>query len=538
MDKTTTVADVIVAQLEKSDVKRIYGLIGDSLNPLGAAVSKSKLEWIAVRNEEVAAFAAAGEAELSGKLCVCAGTCGPGSVHLINGLYEANRNSTPVLAIVSHIPTRTIGLDYFQNTHPERIFNDCSVFCEFLMNPEQLPLLIYSAIQNAIGKKGVAVLIIPGDVMAAPFSEAPKLENPVYNQPVYKAEEEEIQKLAETIAKYKKFTLYCGHGCKNAMPEVLKLADVLQAPCLYTLRAKEFAPINNPFAAGMLGYLATPSSKTAVSDCDCMIMLGCDFPYSVILPKTAAFIQIDVDGSHLGRRCSLNFGMTGDIKQVLSALLPKLKPIKENAHLTQSLKTARDEDTKLENALTQMAQEVPLRPEYLTSRISKTANENALFLIDVGLNDKWASRYITPYPNRRILGSFKHGTMAAAIGEAIGMAFAEPERQIIVLSGDGGLTMLLGDLLTLVQYKLPLKIVVYNNGTLGFIDFEAEMEGYTPFGTNYQNPDFSKVAEAMGLTGYRLENPKNTDEILQKAWKENGAVLIDARTDAKALGFL
>lgn len=537
MDKLT-ISEVMVKQLELAGIKRIYGLIGDSLNRLGQAVRNSNIDWVAVRHEEVAAYAAAGEAEVSGKLTVCAGTCGPGSIHLINGLYEANRNQAPVLAIVSHIPSAEIGFDYFQYNHPERLFVDCSVFCEMLVNPAQMPRILFEAMQTAISRQGVAVLIIPGDLMESPVEKMPELRALVYQRPTCVPDQDTIAQLAELLNRQQKVAFYCGYGCRDSMREVVLAAKLLQAPCMYTMRSHYFVALDNPYAVGMNGYLANGSAKTAIEDCDCLVLLGTDYPYNGLLPKTPFIIQIDADGTHIGRRSRVDFGVIGDLKITLQKLLPLLQQKNDSPFLAAALTHAEKVKIVEQNMLHEKAAAATLEPEYLTSQISKAARDDAIFLIDVGLNDKWAARFIEPAAGRMILGSFKHGTMAAAVGEAIGISFAMPQRQIIILSGDGGLTMLLGDLLTINQYRLPLKIIVYNNGELGYINFEAQINGYIPFATGLDNPDFAQIAEAMGFSAFKLVSPADIDTFLPRALDNAEPVLIDARTNPAALGIV
>ncbi len=534
-----TVADVIVKQLELANVRRIYGLIGDSLNAFGQAVKESSLEWIGVRHEETAAYAAAGEAGQTGTLGVCAGTCGPGSIHLINGLYEANRNGVPVLAIVSHIPSAEMGLEYFQATHPDRVFTDCSVFCETLVNPKQLPRLLFAAIEAALNQKGVAVLVIPGDIMAAEFSQMPLLRAPVIAEAVLTPVPEKIKELSALLNEHSKIAFYCGYGCKNAVPEVLALADKLKSPIMYTIRSCEFMALNNPYAVGMNGYLSTGSANYAIHECDCLVLLGTDFPFDPLLPTNPTLIQIDENAAHLGRRCRLDFGLAADMKKTLEMLNPLIDNKTDDSYLKQSLSQAQKVADNLSQQLKQNALSKEwVEPDFLTSVASQQAAEDAVFVIDVGLNDKWAARYIQPKPVRQITGSFKHGTMSAAIGEAIGICFAKPDRQVIALVGDGGVSMLLGDLLTIAQYQLPIHIVVYNNGELGYINFEATLEGYEPFGTKLHNPDFSKVADAIGIQGFHIQNSLEVENVLSKAFEQNKPVLIDAVTNPNALGVI
>ncbi len=529
-----TLSDVLTASLELAGVKNIYGIIGDSLNPFGQAVSKSNLEWIGMRHEEAAAYAAAAQAQLSGVLGVCAGTSGPGSIHLINGLYEANRNGAPVLALVSHIMSAEIGRDYFQATHPERVFGDCSVFCEFLSHTSQVPLLIFEAIQTAIAKKGVAVLIIPGDILKAKMP-MPKLHAPVYHLPTQSPQYDQVELLAQFLKQYKKPLIYCGIGCRDAMDEIKQFAQKLKAPCLYTMRSKDFAQYDNPYCVGMLGLLATGSSQTALKECDCLIMAGSDYPYDFMLPKQAAFVQIDADASHLGRRGPLDFGLAGDIKTALKMLLPLISERKDSEFLDKSLAAAKAVNETIAQKLEEAGTAASLQPQYLSNIVDKTAKEDAIFVAGVGLNDIWVNRYITPSAKRRIIGSFKHATMGAAVSEGIGACIAEPKKQVIVFEGDGGLTMNLGELLTIAQYKIPVKIIAFNNGELGFINLEAQLEGIKPFGTVLKNPDFAKLAQVIGIKSYSISSPEEARKLIPQALADEGPVLINAFTDPQAL---
>ena len=531
------VADMLVSTLEKSGVKRIYGLIGDSLNPIGEAVRiNGKIDWIPVRNEETAALAAGAESFLTGGLNVCAGTAGPGSVHLINGLYEANRNNVPLLAIVTTTPSSQQGLEYFQTFTPMRLFEDCSIFCEQLSTPQQMPRLLQEAMQAALGGKGVAVIIIPKDISESEVPDSPYSRAINATPNVLQPSGDEVQKLADIINAHDKVTLFCGIGCRDAVDEVLSLSQTINAPVVSTLRAKYLLENNNPNSVGMTGYLSQFESKYALDNCDLLVLLGTDFPYNFMLPDRQVTVQVDIAAKHLGRRSRLDFGIAADVKATIDALLPLLKNKKEYDHLHKSL-------AYFENIIKQRKQDVEdmghtpaLNPQYLTHQLSRLADDNAVFVVDVGLNDIWAARYIEALGDRIIMGSFKHGTMAAAVPEAIGASYAEPDRQVIALAGDGGLTMLLGDLLTVVQQKRNIKIIVYNNRELGFIKKEAKMEKLIPFEIGFENPDFAKVAEAMGIKGFYLDKPEDAEKILREAFAYDGAVLINAVTNPDELG--
>lgn len=536
---TTKIANIIVSLLADAGIKRIYGLIGDSLNPIGDAVRvDTRIDWIGVRHEENAALAASGEAFLTNDLCVCAGTAGPGSVHLINGLYEANQSNTPVLAIVTDLISSEEGLGSFQATTPMRLYEDCSVFCERLSSVSQMPRLFQAAMQAAQSYKGVAVIIISKDISEAELSDSsPYFRQLFHTSDAIIPKEDDVKKMADIINQYKNITLYCGRGCQNATEEVLDLAGAINAPVVSTLRSKDFISLNNPYYVGMNGPLSRWESKYALDNCDLLIMLGIDYHGTRYITTKPTIIQVDLAGKHLGRRNRLDFGLVGDMKITLQALKQFIKPNTSSSHLEASRKAYLENEEKKHKDLREMKKANSLRPELLTNAISKVADYNAAFVVDVGLNDIWAARYLEAEPNRIIMGSFKHGTLGATIGIGMGAYFADPKRQIVTLTGDGGLTMLLGELLTLVQYKIPLKIVVYNNREFGFIKLEAQMEKIPPFSTKLQNPDFAKLAEVIGIKSFHVDSPQNLEKVLNEAFKEEGPVLIDAITDSEALGY-
>lgn len=530
-------AQAIVDKLADSGVKRIYGLIGDSLNPIGEAVMKNgKIAWIPVRHEEAAAYAASAEALLTDELCVCAGTAGPGSVHLVNGLYEANRNNVPVLALVTDFYTSEQGLSYFQATHPEQLYKDCSIFCETLSATSQLPRLLQEAMQTAVSYKGVAVLIVPRDVSESEASDSP-YDRRIEKTPAYlRPDSAKVQEMADILNSHEKITLYCGIGCKNAKDEVLYLADSLKAPTVCTFRSMDFMIPDNPYNAGMNGLISLKESKTAMENCEVLVLLGTDFPFRAFMPTKPITIQVDIAGKHLGRRSSLALGIVGDVGETLQMLLPLICKKDNDSYLQEVLAYKKEVDRKRDEELEEMANLPLLRPEYLTAMLSKVTEDDTIFAVDVGLNDVWACRYLDPAPARSIIGSFKHGTMAAAIPEAMGAKLAFPERQVIALSGDGGLTMLLGELLTIIQNQVDLKIVVYNNRELGFIRWEAERDGIKPYQIEMVNPDFALVAQAMGMKAKRIDSSENLENVLRQALNEPGPLLINAVTDPNALG--
>lgn len=530
-------SDALVAILAASGVKRIYGLIGDSLNPIGEAVRlNGNIEWIPVRNEETAALAAGAEAEVSGSLCVCAGTSGPGSIHLVNGLYEANRNNVPLLAIVTTTDSSQQGLDYFQAYTPMLLFQDCSIFCQVLSHTSQMPRLLQEAMQTAIGNKGVAVIIIPKDVSESEYENSPYGRAVLSAPNILQPEPGEVQKLADIINLHDKITLYCGIGCLNAADEVVALSQAVNAPTVCTIRSKFFMENNNPNNVGMNGYLSLFESKYALDNCELLILLGTDFPYNQLLPVKPTIVQVDVAAKHLGRRSRLDFGINADVRATIGALLPLLQNKKNDEHLKKSLAYYQEIENKKNKEVIAMNTAPKLQPQYLTHMLSRLADDDTIFVVDVGLNDIWAARYLEPLGNRIIMGSFKHGTMAAAVPEAVGAGYAEPDRPVVALSGDGGLTMLMGDLLTVIQQKRKLCIIVYNNGELGFIKKEALAENIPPYEITLQNPDFSRIAEVMGFKSFRLEKSEEVEKVLREALACDCPVLIDAVTDSNALG--
>lgn len=531
-----TVAEVLVNELAEAGIKRLYGLVGDSLNPVSDALRRDgRIRFIHVRHEETAAFAAGAEAQLSGQLTACAGTSGPGHVHLLNGLYDANRSYAPVIALASHIPGSLIGVKYFQETHPDRLFNECSHYNELVSTPKQMPKVLRLAMQTAITRRGVSVVALPGDVAAMDMHDdtiEPGLFSP---PPARGACAEELQALVEEISKAKKITLYCGSGCQGAREEVIALAEKLKAPVGYAWRGKEWIEPDNPFEVGMTGLLGFGGAHSAMASCDLLLLLGTDMPYSDWYPTHSRIVQIDIRGEQLGRRAKVNRGITGDVKETIRALLPLIEEKADRAHLDAAL-------TKFQKAREQLGVYVrhvnpadKPHPEYVTSVISSMAADNAVFTVDTGLNDVWAARYIAAKKERRILGSFNHGSMACALPLSIGAQLLDTNRQVVALCGDGGMTMLMGELLTLVQYKLPIKVIVYNNGALGFINLEMRAAGYPEYETDMLNPNFAHMAEAIGMVGIRIERGDEVEAGLKKAFATSGPVLVDITTDPAAM---
>jgi pyruvate dehydrogenase (quinone) len=528
-----TVADQFAEVLAAAGVKRIYGLVGDSLNGLTDSLRRQgKIEWIHVRHEEVAAFAAGAEAHLTGDLAVCAGSCGPGNLHLINGLFDCHRSRVPVLAIAAQIPSAEIGSGYFQETHPQTLFGECSHYCELISGTDQMPRILEVAIREAVSKRGVSVVVIPGDVALLPVSDAPiaKTASLLPVAPSITPAPPEITQLAALLNGGKRITVLCGSGCQGAHDLLLRLGACLQSPMVHALRGKEHVEWDNPYDVGMTGLIGFSSGYYAMLDCDVLLMLGTDFPYRQFYPHGSgvSIAQVDVRAENIGRRTRVELGVVGDVRTTLKALLPLLEPKGDDSHLT----LAREHYVKTRKGLDELA--VPksgkhgIHPQQVAKAISDQAAADAIFTCDVGLPTVWAARYLAMNGKRRLIGSFWHGSMANAMPHAIGAQAAFPHRQVISLSGDGGFTMLMGDFLSLVQLGLPVKVVVFNNGALGFIELEQKSAGFPNIGTDLKNPNFAAMAEAVGVRGIRLERHSDVESGIAAAFAHDGPVLVDA----------
>ena len=533
-----TVAEHLVDQLVAAGVKRIYGIVGDSLNPVVDAVRRTEgIDWVHVRHEEAAAFAAAADAEVTGGLAVCAGSCGPGNLHLINGLYDANRSGLPVLAIASHIPSPQIGTKFFQETHPDRIFNEASVFSEMISTAAQLPRVTRSAIQHALAAPGVAVLTLPGDVadQRVPDDDAPILVPGACPARVV-PNDADVEALATAINKAKKVTLFVGAGARGARDAVLELADLAAAPVGHSLRGKEIIQYENPHDVGMSGLLGYGSCHEAMHDADLLVLVGTDFPYDSFLPADVRTAQIDIDASHLGRRTRLDLPVHGDVGEALRLLNPLVKRKKDRKFLRAMVDKHAGLMTKVVGAYTRNVEKhTPIHPEYAAVQLDETAADDAVFTVDTGMNNVWAARYLTPNGRRRVIGSFIHGSMANALPHAIGAAFAQPGRQVVALAGDGGLSMLLGELITVRTYDLPVKIVVFNNATLGMVKLEMLVEGLPSYGTDSPPVDYRNIGLAVGIPSVRVERPKDLRRALADGLDRKGPALIEVVTDPNAL---
>ena len=531
-----TIADLLVETLSDAGVKRIWGVTGDSLNGINDSLRRFKrIEWVPVRHEETAAFAAGAEAAVTGKLAVCAGSCGPGNMHLINGLYDCWRNRVPVLAIAAHIPSTEIGLGYFQETHPQALFRECADFVELVSNPAQMPEILYRAMNTAIGKQGVAVLVLPGDVA---LSEAPAASprHWVAEQPQRVAPTPtEIDRLVGLLNQAKAPAILAGAGCAGAHTELVSVAKALKAPIVHALRGKEYVEYDNPYDVGMTGLIGFSSGYHTLMSADAVLMLGTGFPYRAFYPKEATMIQVDRDPTALGRHTTLSLGIAADVRETLSALLPKLAERSDTTFLDHALAHYH----KARSGLDELAQPAgagkPVHPQHLMRLVSELAAEDAVFTADVGTPTVWAARYLKMNGRRRLLGSFNHGSMANAMLQALGAQAAQPNRQVISLSGDGGFTMMMGDMLTAVQQKLPIKIILFNNSSLGFVAMEMKAGGYLDTATDLHNPDFAAMAKVAGFTSFRVEDSTNLKETLTQALAHPGPVLVDVRTERNEL---
>src|SRR5437764_1142444 len=533
-----SVADQFAETLAAAGVKRIYGLVGDSLHGLTDAIRRQgKIQWMHVRHEEVAAFAAGVEAHLTGELAVCAGSCGPGNLHLINGLFDCHRSRVPVLAIAAQIPSGEIGGGYFQETHPQELFRECSHYCELVSDTAQLPYVLENAIRAAVGRRGVAVLVIPGDVAlrAAPKRGISPNAGLLPAAPIVRPAEGELEALAKLLNGAKRATLFCGRGCAGAHDALMRLAEQLKSPIVHALGGKEHVEFDNPYDVGMTGFIGFSSGYAAMHACEVLLMLGTDFPYKQFLPTDAKIAQVDIRPENLGRRCKLDLGLVGDVGATVAALLPKLKAKSDSKHLDDSVVHYKKARAGLDELAQGTPGQKPIHPQYLARLLSERASEDAVFTADVGTPTIWAARYLAMNGRRRLIGSWVHGSMANAMAHAIGAQAAQKGRQVISLSGDGGFTMLMGDLITLTQMKLPVKVVVFNNGVLGFVALEMKAAGFVDTNVDLKNPDFAAMARAMGIFAKRVEDPGELPGAVQEMLAHNGPALLDVVTAKQEL---
>jgi pyruvate dehydrogenase (quinone) len=523
------VADIIVDTLQAAGVKRCYGVVGDTLNHITDAIRRSDIAWVHMRHEEAGAFAAGAEAYVSGALTACAGSCGPGSLHFINGIFESHRNRAPVVLIASQVNSFELGVDFPQEVDFKPIYKTCSVFCEQLNSPGEARRLTTLAAQAALSLRGVAVLILPGDISAMEVDEGPAyaVHTP---KPLVRPSDPELDRIAEILNAGGKIGVYAGAGCEGAHAQVVRFCETLKAPMAYTSRAKDFVEADNPYGVGMTGIFGSKAGHHAVTECDTLVLLGCDFAWRQFYPKSAKVIQIDLDPTHLGRRHPVDIGVVGDIAATLEALQPRLKAQADRSFLDARL---RDHAEVLKD---QAHQERPgkdglIHPQQLTRLIDVHADEDAIFTADGGSPMVWVLRHTRANGRRRTMVSLLHGTMANAMPQALGLKKAYPDRQVISLSGDGGLAMLLGDLLTAVQEEIPIKIVVYNNGSLDFVELEMKVEGLLNAYTDLKNPNFAKLAEVIGLAAWRVERNEDLEAAIIAFLAHPGPALLDVKVN-------
>jgi len=542
----TTVAETIVTALGDLGVRTVWGVVGDALNPVTEAIRKDdRLRWIGTRHEEAAAFAASAQAQLTGTLGVCMGTVGPGSIHLLNGLYDASKSHAPVLAICGQVPLAEMGGDYFQEVDNDLLFADVAAFRHTITSPTQLPRILQQAVNAAYARPGVAVLTLPGDVgsMALPKeTPAPRF---VTSRPILSPDPASIAAAAQRIDDATKVTLLVGIGARQARDQVLALAAHLQAPMVLTLKAKEGLERENPYQIGQSGLIGNPASKQAFDDADLLLMLGTDFPYPDWLPAGTTTIQVDTEPAHIGRRLPVDVGVVSDVGAAVTALRGLIKPKTDDAHVRsarsayqswhdkqQSLADPAFDSTLVGRARSALDNRHHLiRPEAVAATLDRLAADDAIFTTDTGMATVWLSRFVELRGTRRLLGSYNLGSMANAMPHALGAADLDRGRQVVAFCGDGGLTMLLGDLLTAVAYRLPVKLVVFNNGRLGMVKLEQEQGGLPEFGTELANPDLAVVATAMGLTGIRVEDPHQLEDAVRTGLATDGPVLLDIVTN-------
>ena len=530
------VSEVFVATLADAGVKRIYGVTGDSLNGITDAVRRNKqIEWMHMRHEEAGAFAAGAESQLTGELTVCAGSCGPGNLHLINGLYDCQRSRVPVLAIAAQVPSQEIGSGYFQETDPQHIFRDCSHYCAMVSQADQMPRVLGIAMRAAIAKRGVAVVVIPGDVLQRECPEPPLALGIHHSASVVCPSILELRLAADFLNRAQKVTILGGAGCEGAHQQLLALAAKLKAPIVHALRGKEFIEYDNPYDVGMTGLLGFSSGYHAMVNCDALLMLGTDFPYPQFFPKKAKILQVDVRGEQIGRRTPVDLGLIGRVTDTLDELLPLLEDKQDRSHLDTCLEHYKSARKGLDDLAVGEPGRTPLHPQYVTKLLDELAAEDAVFTCDVGTPTVWAARYLRMNGKRRLLGSFTHGSMANALPQAIGAQAAFPGRQVISMSGDGGLAMLLGELLSLRQLNLPVKLVVFNNSALGFVELEMKAAGLVDFATELVNPNFAQLAESAGVLGLRVEKPEDLRTAIQEALSHDGPAMVEVLVNRQEL---
>lgn len=537
-DKKKIVAEQIVDQLAQSGVEHLYAITGDSLNAVTDAITRDgRIKFIHMRHEEAAAFAASAEAQLTGKLAACAGSSGPGHVHLINGLYDANRSNAPVLAIASTCASSVYGTEYFQETNPTLLFSNCSVYNEMAITPEQVPSMLHSAMQAAVSKGGVSVVGIPEDVTGKDAVEPYASFTPAYTERIALPSEADIKAAAQLLNGAKSVAIFAGWGAAEAADKVKALADKLNAPVVTTYKAQLELTRDMPNYTGHMGYLGMWSGEDAIATADIVLILGTNFPYPGFFPTEKRAIQVDTRAYRLGKRANLELGVRADIADFIDALLPELEAKSDRTFLDKALEGWATIKKKMQEPIDNPGTVNCVRPEYMMATLDKLAADDCVFTVDTGMNNVWTSHYLTGGKSRRMLASFAHGSMANALPMAIGAAVAAPGRQVVSISGDGGLAMLMGELLTVAQYKLPVKILVADNRALAFVKWEMEIAGYNPSEVNLDNPDFGAVARAMGLYAETVNDPAQLEDAMKRWLAAEGPALLSVVTDTDAASF-
>lgn len=548
----TTIAESIVSALADHGITQTWGVVGDALNPITDAIRHDeRIDWVGVRHEETAAFAVGAQAQVTGRLGVCMGTVGPGAVHLLNGLYDAKKSHAPVLAILGQVPVPEIGSEFFQEVDNHRLFADVAVFSRTITDPEQMPLLLEQAVNAAYAGPGVAVLTVPGDMGTQKLPKGSR--DPVIAPPASpaSADEASVDAARAVLREAERVTLLVGIGAQRARGPVLELAERLQAPMVVTLKGKDTFDEDNPFEVGQSGLIGNPAAQQAFEECDVLLMIGTDFPYREWYPEGKTVIQIDRRQAHIGRRTAVQHAMVGDAGATVRSLLDGDLPARaDTTHRDRAVRRYEswqsdqkrlvdpdhDEDSLLGKVRSVFDNpESLIRPEVVAAALDRRAAGDAVFTSDTGMSTVWLSRFVRMTGGRRLLGSFNLGSMANALPQALGAQALDRRRQVISCSGDGGLMMLLGDLRTAVTYRLPVKVLVFDNGRLGMVKLEQEQGGLPEFGTELDNPDLARVAEAMGLRARSVADPDAVDSAVTWLLEQDGPALLDVRTNPEEI---
>ncbi len=532
------VADQVAGMIADAGVKHLYAITGDSLNDLtDALVRDGRVKFVHMRHEESGAFAASAEAQLTGKLAACAGSSGPGHVHLINGLYDAQRSNAPVLAIASTCSSAVFGTEYFQETNPTLLFSNCNVYNEMATTSAQVPHMLQAAMQEAIGRGGVGIVGLPADVIGQPATDSYATTVPLYTDRIPEPAEEEIEEAAKLINAAKSVAIFAGSGAKNAAELVNQLSEKVKAPVGTTYKSQLELMGKCKNYVGHMGYLGMWSAEQAIASADVLILIGMNFPYPGFFPTDKKTIQVDVRAERLGRKTKVDVGIRADASAFLSALLPKIEEKSDSTFLQKTLADYAEIKDKFAEPVKNYGTKGAIRPEYMLCLLNDLAEDNAVFTVDTGMNNVWTSHYLTPKTDRRMIGSFSHGSMANAMPMAIGAKFACPDRQVIAICGDGGFSMLMGELLTIIQYHLPVKLLVADNRSLAFVKWEMEMAGLSPNETNLTNPDFGKMAQVIGFQAETVDDPANLESAMKRWLSADGPALLSVVTDTDAASF-